>query len=123
MKNLKFILCSFLLLSFCLTVSAKQTTAAKAKIEIVQFPDVQDFAPPAVVNFDINYFVTENAFVVVANEKPFVPSFAIMPDVGWSFNRFVNHDSIYKNKLTGNHLPDKRKEIQKTGIKFSRLSC
>jgi hypothetical protein len=106
-----------------LTVAAKETTTAKAKIEIVQFPDVQDFAPPAVVNFDINYFVTENAFVVVANEKPFVPSFAIMPDVGWSFNKFVNQDSIYKNKLTGNHLPDKRKEIQKTGTKFSRLSC
>jgi len=121
MKKIHFILCSFLLLSCCLTVTAKQTSAEKAKIEINQFTGVQDFAPVAVVNFDVNYIVTENAFV--ANPKRFLPSFAIMPDVGWSFNTFVSHCSIYQDKLNSNYTPDKRKEIRKTGIKFSRLSC
>jgi hypothetical protein len=123
MKKLKFILCSFLLLSFCLTVTAKQTTVEKAKIEVLQFTDVQHFAPVAVVNFDVNYFVTDNAFVIVASEKPFLPSFAVMPDVGWSFNTFVSHFSIYQDKLNSNYIADKRKEIQKTGITFNRLSC
>jgi hypothetical protein len=58
-------------------VTAKPTSVEKAKIEIFQFTDVQDFAPMAVVNFDINYSFTENAFVVVANPKNFATSFAV----------------------------------------------
>jgi hypothetical protein len=119
MKKIHFILCCLLMLGFCFAVTAKELPVEKPKIEMVKYHN------QTVEVFDFDFSFTANqatAFVFTDPGRSF-NDVAIVPNQYFSSERLVVFSNLYSTKLNSNYQPDKRKQLQFTGVVQHRWLC